>query len=261
VALTTIDGYVASVKQRVRILKTGARTTIAAQPFSLFDIAGQPGAGTLSAGNTANGVVPTDATAGYPTINAFAATGYLARVSFSSSVACLLTIYDRLFACGAYAFNANTTLASQPSYAGRVPGTDYKGLELWVETVTAFTGSPSFQVNYLDEGGAAGDTGVVASGSALTIGRMFRLPLASGDNGVSGITQVRGTVATVGTFNVCVMRELWSGRVAVANAGDVHDILRTGAPQVYGDSALFLMLEADSTASGLPDVTLELIDA
>lgn len=260
-ALTTVDGYVAAVKQRIRWLKTGARTTVAAVPFTLFDVAGSPGAGTLAIGNTANGLVPTDATAGYPPINALTNLGYITRALYGNTVPCWLTVYDRLFAAGAYAFNANTTLASQPSYSGRVPGTDYKGLELWVEAVTAFTGNPSFQINYLDEGGAAGDTGVIGSGAALAVGRMFRMPLAAGDSGIQQITQVRGTVATVGTFNVMVLRELWSGRVGQANGGGRDDLFATGAPQIYADSALYYVIETDSTASGLPDVTLEMADA
>ena len=89
-AITTLDGYIASAKQRIHWVKTAARTTVAAQPFSLFDIAGNPGAGSLAAGNTANGVVPTNAIAGYPVINAFGggATGYLSKMEFGSTVAC-----------------------------------------------------------------------------------------------------------------------------------------------------------------------------
>jgi hypothetical protein len=261
VALTSIDGYVGSAKQEIRWGKTGSRTTVIATHFSLFDVAGFPGAGTLAVGNTANGLVHTDATAGYPTINAFSGLGYLTRVEFGWNVAGRLTVFDRLFSCGAYSFNADTSLTTQPSYSGRVPGTDYRGLELWCEAVTAFTGNPSFQINYLDEGGAAGDTGVIASGAALTVGRMFRMPLAAGDSGVQRIDRVRCSVASVGTFNVHVMRRLWSGRVLAANDGDVHDLMRTGAPQVYGDSALFVSLSTDGTASGLPELTLELADA
>lgn len=260
-ALITVDSYIGAVKQEVRWFKTTSRTSVAANPFSLFDIAGSPGAGTLNVGNTANGLVHTDATAGYPTINAISGTGYLTRVEFGWTVAGRMNLYDRLFSCGAYAFNANVTLASQPSYSSRVPLADYRGLELWVEAVTAFTGTPSVQVNYIDQGGAAGDTGVVSCGAALIVGRMFRLPLASGDSGVQQIVQVRGTVATAGTFNVHVMRRLWSGRVLAANDGSVHDLFSTGAPQVYADSALFMQVQPDSTASALPEATLEIADA
>jgi hypothetical protein len=262
-ALTSIDSYLASVRQTIDWFKTANRTTVAGIPFSLFDIAGVPGAGTLAVGNTANGIVPTPSSpaAGYPQVRAINGTGYVTRVEFGWTVAGRLMLYDRLFSAGAYAYNADTTLASQPSYAGRVPAADYSGLELWVEAVTAFTGTPSVEVNYLDQGGAAGDTGVVSCGAALTVGRSFRMPLAAGDVGLQQITRVRGTVATVGTFNVHVMRKLWEGRVLVANDGDVHDMLKTGAPVVYPTSAFFVLVQPDGTSSALPDVTVEVADA
>lgn len=257
-AITTLDGYLASLKRRVVMQKTASRTAVANIPFSVFDLAGNPGAGTLSAGNTANGVVPTDATAGYPTlVGPTVDTLYLADLYIRNTVACWVDIYDTLFSCGAYAFNADTTLASQPSFSGRLPEAGvYDGLELWAEAVTAFTGNPSFQVNYLDEDGNAGDTGVVASGAALIVGRMLSLPLASGDSGVSGITRVRGTVASAGTFNIHVMRHLGSARIAAANSGEAQDFARIGLPKIFGDSALRFVITADSTSTGLPSARI-----
>lgn len=258
-AITTHDDWVNSQKQRITWMKTGTRTTVAATPFTVFDIAGNPGAGTLAIGNTANGLVPTDATAGYPVINTFSGNlGYIGKVEFGSSVPCCLELYDRLFAAGAYAYNADVTLASQPSFSSRVLNSNYNGLQIWVEAVTAFTGTPSIQINYLDQDGNAGDTGVIAMPAALTVGRMFQIPLASGDSGVQQITRVRGTVATVGTFNVMIMRPLWFGRVITANGGDVHSYLKTGLPQIFDNSALYMILYTDSTAVGLPDATIQL---
>jgi hypothetical protein len=259
-ALTTLDGYIGAAKQRVSWQKTAARTTVATGWFSLFDIAGSPGAGTLAAGNTAAGLVPTDAVAGYPAINAFGggATGYLSKIEFCSSVACRIAVFDRLFVAGAYAFNANTALASQPAYSGRLPGTDYKGLELWAEQVTAATGNQAVNVTYTNDAGTGSrTTGAVGIGAAPTLGRCWQLPLQAGDRGIQKIDNVAGTVASVGTFNVMVLRRLWCGRVPIANAGDVHDLLRAGMPEVYADSALFAMIAADSTSSGIPDLTLE----
>lgn len=263
-SITSFDGLLASAKQRITLQKTASRTSVAAVPFSVFDLAGNPGAGTLAGANTANGVVPTDATAGFPTIGAFGggAKGYLSRFEYAAPVAQRVSVYDMLFKAGAYAFNANTTLASQPSYSSRVPGgTDYKGLEIWIEAVTAFTGNPSFQINYLDQDGNAGDSGVVASGVAMSVGRMLRIPFAAGDNGVQQITQVRCTVATAGTFNVLVLRPLAAGRVAVANAGDVQGPDRTGMPEVFADSALFLQVTADSTATSTPELLIDIANA
>ena len=88
VAITTGDGYVGSAKQIIPFTKTAPTTTIAATRFSVFDKAGNPGAGTLALTTATTGVCPTDATAGYPSINAFSggAKGYLSRVAFASSV-------------------------------------------------------------------------------------------------------------------------------------------------------------------------------
>jgi len=247
------SGFLSAVKQRVLWSKTGTRTLVALTPYSVFDLAGDPGAGALAIGDTAAGLVPTDATAGYPTINTFSGRdGYLGRVYYGSSVACRFDLYDRLFAAGAYAFNADTTLAAQPSYAARVPNGDYGGLQLWVEQVTVGTGVQHVQVNYLNQDGVAGDTGDVTLITTTPVGRCARITLASGDTGIRQITRVRGNTATVGTFNVMVLRPIWTGKAFAINAGDVHGPLDTGFPQIYDTSALYVLLSADSTAVGLP---------
>lgn len=269
--IQSLDNYINAAKQQgVAWKKTATRTTIAAAWFSLFDIGGSPGAGTLAIGNTANGVVPTDATAGYPPIDAFGAgnIGSLTKVDFGSSVACRIRLFDRLFAAGAYAFNANVALASQPSYAGRVnlrnfatglDANDYKGTELWAEQVTAATGNQAVAVTYTNQDGTGSrSTGAVGIGAAPTVGRCWQLPLQSGDAGVQRIDNVQGTVASAGTFNVMVLRQLWTGRVRLAADGDVHDFLKTGLIQVFADSALYALVQADSTSSGLPDVMMEI---
>ena len=257
-SIKSLDDYLDAMKQRITWMKTGTRTLVAAMPYTVFDITGQPGPGTLAIGNTVNGTVPNDGIAGYPIIGAFSGDiGYLARIDFGSNVACCLDLFDRLFAAGAYNYNDDVTLSSQPSFAGRVPQLNYNGLQLWIEAVTAFTGSLSVQINYLDQDGAPGDTGVVVT-LALPIGRCYPIPLAAGDSGIQQITRVRGTVASAGTFNVMVLRPLWFGRVKSANDGDIHDLLKTGMPQIYDVSALYVLLYADSTAVGLPLVTMQI---
>jgi hypothetical protein len=259
-AILSEDNYIAAAKQEVQFIKTAARTTVATGWFSLLDLAGQPGAGVLAVGNTANGLVPTDATTGYPVLNAFGggAKGYVSIVEYSSIVASRLRLYDRLFNAGAFAFNANVALTAQPSYAARVPNADYKGTQIWIEAVTAFTGNLSVAVTYTNQDGTAGrTTGTFATGAALTVGRMMQLPFQAGDNGVQQITNVVGTVATAGTFNVIVLRPLWTGRVKIANDGDVHGLDKTGLIEVFADSALQVMCAADSTSSGIMDLQIE----
>lgn len=256
-AITTRDGLVAAqaTAQDFQYNKSGARTTIANAWFSMFDLAGTPGAGTLAGSSTAAGVVPTDATAGCPLINFSTGTGYLSHMDYSNTVACRLRLCDMLFKAGAYAFNAATTLAAQPSYSSRIVASDYTGTQIWIECVTAFTGNLSVAVTYTNQSGTtARTTGTFATGTALTVGRMMQLPLQAGDTGVQKIESVTGTVATVGTFNVLVLRPLWNGRVRVANDQSTDGQDKLGLPIVFSDSALITMINADSTASGLPEL-------
>jgi len=251
--------WASAQKQRLPWKKTTTRTTVALGWFSLFDIAGVPGAGTLAAGNTANGLVPTDAIAGYPIINNFSGSGYIGRSVFANTVLSRIRLYDRLFVCGAYAFNANTNLATQPSFSARCPGGLFNGLELWVEQVTTATGNQAVNVTYIDQGGASSSTGAVGIAAAPTVGRCWQLPLASGDSGLQRIDNVTGSVASAGTFNVMVLRPLDSERIAIANAQMLHDVLATGLPEMYQDSALYCMVNADSTSSGLPDCEFDVV--
>jgi hypothetical protein len=242
--ITTLDGYLAAQKYRLTWMKTGTRTLIAAMPYTVFDIAGSPGVGTLNVGNTANGLVHTDATSGYPVIPSFAGnTGYLSKIDYGSSIACCFDLYDRLFVAGAYAYNADVTLSSIPSFSSRIVGGNYSGLQLWVEQVTVGVGIQHVIIDYLDQDG--------------NVGRCQQIPLAAGDSGVSQIVRVRGLTATGGTFNVMVLRPLWFGRVQTANGGDVHDLLRTGMPQIFDNSALYTLIYADATAVGLPLITMQ----
>jgi hypothetical protein len=266
-AIDTLDKYIGAAKQRFTWMKTGTRTLVAAQAYTTFDLAGNPGGGTLNIGNTANGLVPTDATTGYPVIATFSGnTGYLSKVEFGSTVACCFDLYDRLFAAGAYAYNSGTTsLSSQPSYSGRVIGSNYGGLQVWMEVVTAMTSATAWTVHvtYTDQDGGTGAVGPdlpTMAAAALPIGRMYQLPLAAGDSGIQKIESVVVTTgsATAGSFNVMVLRPLWFGRVISANGGDTHDLLKTGFPQVFENSAMYMILYADSTAVGLPDCTFQI---
>lgn len=263
-AISSIDQYVAAAKQRADYVKTGARTTVAAQWFSAFDLAGSPGAGTLAGVDAAAGVVPIDTVAGYPPINTFGggATGYLSRIDFSASVAMRVQLFDRLFVAGAYAFNAATVLAAQPSYAGRCPAGDFKGLQIWAETVTAATLNQAWTVTYTNEAGSTGrTTGAIGIAAAPTVGRCFQLPLQAGDAGVSVIESVTGTVGSAGTANIMVLRPLWQGRINFVGDGSIHDLLRLGMPQIYDTSALYMLIAPDSTALGVPSIGIEVANA
>jgi hypothetical protein len=275
-AIASLDQYIAAVKQRVEYVRNVTRVSVAGIPFTMFDVAGQPGAGTLAGTSTANGVVPTDATAGCPIVNFSSGVGYLTKVEFNNSVMSRLALFDMLFKAGAYAYTAGTTsLSAQPSFTGRLP--DYSnpnggaGCEIWIEVTTAFVTGTAWQVQitYTNQAGTTGRTSIISAAqaaAALTLGKMFQIALQASDSGVQKIESVivtnGGTAMTAGNFNVLVLRPLWtSGRVAVANGGDVHDMLRTGMPIVYQDSAFYVQVFADSTSTGTPEINFEIASA
>jgi len=194
--------------------------------------------------------------------------GYLTSVELSSVLTTTGTarggrymLYDRLFHAGAYPFNAAVVLASQPSYASRVPGGSYAGLRIWFETVSNFTGNPTVTVTYTNEAGATGHTATFALGGAPTVGYMFELPLQAGDYGVQKIESVTGTIATVGTFNIIVMRRLFRehyGHRPLNGTPPRQWMDRLGMPQIFGDSCLAALQYWDgSTASLTVDLNIE----
>lgn len=267
-AITTFDGLIAAAKQSVSLVKTASRTAVATGWFSVFNLAGNPGAGTLAGTSTAAGVVPTDATAGCPTIDAFGSgnTGYIAHIDFGSSVASRIKLFDMVFKAGAYGFAAGTTtLSAQPSFSSRMPGGSYNDTQIWIEVSTAFVTGTAWTVvvTYTNQSGTtAKSTGALGNlaAAALTLGRMYQLPLAAGDTGVQKIESVivtnGGTAMTAGAFNVLVLRPLWSGRVKINNDGDVHDLTKTGMSEVFADSAIVAAVAADSTATGIPELEI-----
>jgi hypothetical protein len=263
-AITSLDQLIAAPSQRVSIIKTGSVTSVATIPTQMINAGGNPGAGTLAGSNTASGVVPTDANGGFPTINAFSGsnTGYISNMTFGATVGCRLHLFDCLFKAGAYTFNTTTALTSQPSYASRVPGgTDFTCTELWIEAVTAFTGNQSIAITYTNQDGVTGrSTGSVATGVAPIANRMLQLPLQTGDTGIQKVESVISTVSTAGTFNVLVLRRLWSGRILLANSGDTHDFLKTGMPQVFADSALMVVSQPDGTTTGGFELMFEVVN-
>ncbi|MFW9777194.1 hypothetical protein, partial [Brucella melitensis] len=75
--------------------------------------------------------------------------GYISRIEASCTVACRVQLYDVLWKAGAYAFNVSTSGNTPTSFSSRIPGgTDYTGLELWYEQVTAGTLVQSVAVTY-----------------------------------------------------------------------------------------------------------------
>lgn len=257
-AITTLDGLIAAEKRVIPLHRTAGLTTVAGGWFTNFHVAGA-NPGVLAGGETtppANtvGRVPTDTIPGYPPIPWSTLRTYLSRLTAVNTVASTMRVFDRLWVGGTYPFNAAVAVTSG-SWASRVSynggAADYKGLEIWVEQVTAATGNQAVNVTYTDQDGNTGaTTGATGIGAAPTVGRCWQLPLAAGDSGVQAISNVAGSTATVGTFNVMVLRPIMDIYLPANNAA-ILNWADLGLPEIFNDSAIYcLFTSASGTALG-----------
>lgn len=257
-AISTMDGLVAAIASGQRlVIQKASITTVAAYYYSLWSASGAPGAGTLTIGNTTSGVIPTDATTGAPVINAFTGsnTGYLATFDAMLAQAGVLSMYDRLWHCGSISCLslATTTLSSQPALT-RVPNNDYSQLELWLEINAAVSATATTcTVSYQDGNNTTQTATLDANLSGAPTMRMlpFRLANATGIQKVNSVT-IGGTVATTGTVNVVILRNIVDHTIVSANISrPKKGPFDTGLPIVYADSCLAFMFLATTTSSGV----------
>lgn len=255
-AISTADGLVAALAAAQRfVLQKASITSVANFYYSLWSTAGTPGAGTLAIGNTTSGVIPTDATAGAPVINAFtgANTGYLLTFDASLAVAGVLSVYDRLWHAGSFstAALATTTLSGQPTLS-RVPNSDYSQLELWLE-VNAAGGATAttVTVSYQDGNNTTQTATLDSNLSSIPTLRMlpFRLANSTGIQKVNSVT-VGGATGTC-TFNLVIQRNIVDHTTVSPNVGrPKKNPFDTGMPVLYADSCLAAMVLATATTTG-----------
>jgi hypothetical protein len=264
-AITTLAELRAAKREIISYNYLASRTIATGGLWtSLMGIAFNGTTGVLAGTSTTTGVVPNDATAGFQPIESFnGANGFIADIDAQSGVQMRFLLVDVLWKGGAYAFNANTSGNTPTSYSGRVPsGTDYKGTEIWFEQVTTFTGAPTVNVTYINQNGTTGrTTGVTTPTGGNYIGRMWRLPLQSGDTGVQGVTGVVGTVATAGTFNILVVRPLAcvTTDAAATSARAFSGLNQILLPQIFDTSALQLLVSPVNTSTSLFNVDIGVV--
>lgn len=258
-AITTMDGLTAALASGQRmVLQKASITAAAPNYYTLWTAGGRPPAGG-AVGNTTAGVIPTDATTGAPIINAFtgANTGYLLTFDASSSVAGVLSVYDRLWHAGAFVTTTlqTFTLTGQPALV-RVPNSDYSVLELWLEVTAVFAATATtVSISYQDGNNTtqtATHTADLASLTGVPVNRMIPMRLANstGIQKVNSIT-IGGATNTTGQINVVIQRNIVDHTVVAVNIGrPKKGPFETGMPIVYADSCLAMMWNATTTSTG-----------
>jgi hypothetical protein len=241
-AITTVNGIIGAGKQTLVWVKTGMSNVAAAGVWtSSWNMAGTPGAGTLSAGNTTTGTTFTDATTGAPTfVNPTGGNfSYISKLWFNASQVGTWVLFDRVVGVGALT-PSNTTytsLAVSEISSSRIG--DGGDCELWAETVTTLGAATYAQtVNYTDADGNSKTATLTLAQTAAPNMLPFVMGAAPA-RGIKAITSASGNTNGSGTFNILILRRLLEVNIDVANSGKVLDFPQTGFPRVYDDSCLF----------------------
>jgi hypothetical protein len=246
-------------------LRAGAAPTapVAGRLTSLWQWDGYPGAASTTAPTTA--VVTTNATNGAfkQTTPGSGKKKYLLGVCATALVAGSIIIYDRLVHHGGMSGTATTSQTTNlPSSTtpALTRHTDGLGVECWLEiyTLIGSTGT-TVTCNYNDETPAA------STSPAFTIGgtgfreqnRLLPMPLASGDRGVTAVTDVDlvASTTTVGDLGVTLAFPLLVLPVSLPGVGSLISGFMMGGPWSLGvDSDACIALAWQANGTTIPQV-------
>lgn len=261
--IATLDGLVQGLASGPKFpINKASQTAEGAGTFhSLWKAAGMPGVGATPPGRTAGaGYVPTNATAGAFTLaNATSpAKNYFGRFGCSSSVAGVVILYDRLWACSAFdttsvATQSVTSPGSLPAARDPSLGAD---VEPWLEVYTApgATGA-TWTLTGVDAAGNSGRTWTYTHpANAESIGQM--MPFVQGTAAVPGCRQVTSMICsissgTAGDVGITLLRRYPQCVVPLANLGTSAAATELGLQEIYDGAALSLMVMCTTTSTGI----------
>lgn len=268
-AITSLADLAAAKRTQAAFYRTSGGNSFT--NFTLYNTINYgtlPAAGAAGPSNTANGVVPTNSTSGMLGLPSTPDKLYLvnAECTWIGGTAGIVkaTLFDMLFYCGSYNSVATTNLTSQPSFSSRLPNSSYVGTQLWMEATSGIAGAGYYTatITYTDQSANAGHTtSVTMTGNTNTWpGGMTRVPLASGDSGISLIQtiQITATSATAGNgVNFMIVRPIASFFMPTKSKTVAQPLEVIGFPEVHPNSALFLAMGYGTAATNTV-VSLEL---
>jgi hypothetical protein len=261
-SISTLDGLIASIARgrTVDVLKIGTTAESIGSMHSRFLATGRPGAGVAPSVGL-NGEQVTSATVGalpfsYPT-GGYSA--YLAAANIAASVACSVSVYDRLWQNSGIDPAVTTEQAITPV---AIPARDANGAAagagtfaaLEVYTATTNAGAiTTITISYTNQSGTAGRTGKIASFPATAVaGTVVEFDLQSGDTGVRSIESITlGTSLVTGAVGLVIGRKLAFLPCPAANVATNLGFDDIGV-QMWPGSAVFLtILQSATTATTL----------
>ncbi len=257
-AFSSLDQLVAALPGQIEPYTKASITTVAGGYFTLFNVAGQPPAGTIAAlGQLTTGVIPT-----YTTTGAFSFTNNgggsittnVARISANSSSAGTLVLHDRLWHAGSFtSVSGSISITNPTTTPNRTYGPAaniYQAIEIYAEIASALSATPTtITLTYVDGLGNTGLSATVTLPASAILGRWFPFALAN-NNGIQYITAMSGNAAPTGTFNLVMITRLVEIPMAVVGQSNALDFAGCGFPLVKNSACLNFFMVCNAVTSG-----------
>lgn len=264
-ALVNLDDLVAGLYsggQRSNFYKSVSAPRIAGAYNSLWNAAGNPGAGSLPPAYNSGGPYTCDnTTPGGLVYNQATVKNYLTRFMGQASQITRLILFDRLWACSGLPFGAGTYAITTP---GNLPARagDCSDVEVWLEHPTAMgTTSGTLTIDYVDENNVGRQGSLILVPSSPPVQFANRFGLHQSSLGVKQITQItRSNTWTSGSHNLILVRRLAEIPLLIPGVSNRSDWADPGIVEVPNGACLMLMTEASSTSAFTLTGSLHLVD-
>lgn len=266
-AIVDENGVIAGFQSPVGFAKAVTGTMVAGRPWSLWALAGNPGAGSFdttlagvalssSSSQVSGQLRHTDPSSG---------NAYLANLSATATQAGLLLLCDRMWHNGGFTI---TSTSAQMVSSVTLPARDIAGLAngdgviLGLEISSAAgAAAPTITVTYTNQSGTGSRTGTnsFATANSPAAGSFFPIGLQAGDTGVRSVQSLQLSASWVsGTMNLVAYRILASLPLAGAFIPNAIDFLTGGGTRLYnGVVPWFIFIPNTTTTSNISGVYQE----
>ena len=257
-AITTLDGALAGMQPARYFAKAVTGTMVAGRPWSLWALAGNPGAGSFD--TTLAGVALSSTSAQVngqiPFTNPVSGNSYLARFQGGATIAGTLLLCDRLWHNGGFTITTTTaqTVNSATFPARDLAGTtNGDGVLVGIEVSAACgAAAPAPTISYTNQSGTGSRSAGLsfATANSPAAGSFFPFGLQAGDTGIRSIQSLTlGTSWVSGTINLVAYRVLASLELTGAFTPNAVDAITGGFQQMYNGTVPFLIFIPSTTTT------------
>lgn len=257
-AITTLDGALAGMRPARYFAKNVTGTMVAGRPWSLWALAGNPGAGSFSASLSGVALDSTSANVNgqIPFTDPVSGNSYLARFQAGATISGTLLLCDRLWHNGGFTITTTTaqTVNSATFPARDLAGTtNGDGVLVGIEVSAACgAAAPAPTLTYTNQAGTGSRTASLSfpTANSPAAGSFFPFGLQAGDTGIRSIQSLTlGTSWVSGTINLVAYRVIAALELTGAFVPNAIDAVTSGFQQLHNGSVPFLIFIPSTTTT------------